>query len=143
MQKQNAKWKEYVSCAYNCTRNKVTAFTPYELLFSPRLPVDLPFGFPVREQQCKSHSQYVEDLRAGLEEGFRLASKNTAKCCERNKVRFDQRVTSSSLEKGYRVLVWNVRLRGNHKLEDKWEREVYVDGLSTSHQRQCFHMFYV
>lgn len=129
--KQKGKWKEYVKPlvhAYNCTRNDVTGFTPYELLFgrSPRLPVDLAFGLPVREQQCNSHSQYVQDLRARLEEGFLLASKNTAKSGERNKARFDQRVTPSSLEEGDQVLVRNVRLRGKHKLEDKWERDVYV-----------------
>lgn len=129
--KQKAKWKDYVKPlghAYNCTRNDVTGFTPYELLFghSPRLPVDIAFGLPVREQRCKSHSQYVEDLRARLEEGFRLASKNTTKSSERNKARFDQRVTPKSLEEGDRVLVRNIRLRGKHKLEVKWETEVYV-----------------
>lgn len=129
--KQKARWKEYVRPlvhTYNCTRNDVTGFTPYELLFgrSPRLPVDLAFGLPVREQQCTSHSQYIQDLRSRLEEAFQLASKNIAKAGERNKARFDQRVTPSSLEEGDRVLVRNVRLRGKHKLEDKWEREVYV-----------------
>lgn len=45
---------------------------------------------------------------------------------ERNKGRFDKRVTPSVLEVGDRVLVCNVRLRGKHKLKDKWERDVYV-----------------
>lgn len=129
--KQKARWKDYVKPlvhAYNCTRNDVTGFTPYELMFgrSPRLPVDLAFGLPVREHQSTSHSQYVENLRSRLEESFHLASKNAVKSGERNKARFDQRVTPSSLEEGDRVLVRNVRLRGKHKLEDKWERDVYV-----------------
>ena len=47
--KQKQKWREYVKPlvhAYNCTRNEVTCFTPYELMFgrTPRLPVDLAFG---------------------------------------------------------------------------------------------------
>uniref|UniRef100_A0A3Q1EKL9 Gypsy retrotransposon integrase-like protein 1 n=1 Tax=Acanthochromis polyacanthus TaxID=80966 RepID=A0A3Q1EKL9_9TELE len=129
--KKKAKWKEHVKPlvhAYNCTRNDVTGFTPYELMFgrSPRLPVDLAFGLPVREEQSTSHSQYVEDLRSRLEESFQIASKNAVKSGERNKTRFDQRVTPSSLEEGDRVLVRNVRLRGKHKLEDKWEQDVYV-----------------
>ncbi|KAG7453802.1 paraneoplastic antigen Ma3-like [Solea senegalensis] len=33
---------------------------------------------------------------------------------------------TSSLKEGDRVLVRNVRLRGKHKLEDKWEQDVYV-----------------
>lgn len=129
--KQKARWKEYVKPlvhAYNCTRNDVTGFTPYELLFgrSPRLPVDLAFGLPVREEQCTSNSQYVQDLQSRLEEGFKLASRNMTKSGERNKTRFNQRVTPSSLEEGDRVLVRNVRLFGKHKLEDRWERDVYV-----------------
>lgn len=97
--------------AYNCTKNEVTGYTPYELMFgrSPRLPVDLAFGLPVRD--------------AGLEEP---ASKNAFKPAERNKMRFDQRVKSSTLEKGDRVLIRNVWLCGKHKLEDKWEKDIYV-----------------
>lgn len=50
---QTQRWKEYVKPlvhAYNCTRNEVTGYTPYELMFgrSPRLPVDLAVGLPVR-----------------------------------------------------------------------------------------------
>ncbi|KAK7881963.1 hypothetical protein WMY93_028137 [Mugilogobius chulae] len=128
---QKKRWKEYVKPlvhAYNCTRNDVTGFTPYELMFgrSPRLPIDLAFGLPIRGQQSKSHSQYVENLRSRLEQSYQLASKNSAKSAARNKSRFDLRVTPSSLEVGDRVLVRNVRLRGKHKLEDKWEKEVYV-----------------
>lgn len=108
--KQKANWKEYVKPlvhAYNCTKNEVTGFTPYELMFgrSPRLPVDLAFGLPVRERQSTFHSQYVEDLRSRLEESFQIASKNAAKSAEKNKRRFDQRVTPSKLEEGDRVLV--------------------------------------
>lgn len=129
--KQKARWKDYVKPlvhAYNCTRNDVTGFTPYELMFgrSPRLPVDLAFGLLVRGHQSTSHSQYVENLRSRIEESFQIASKNAVKSGERNKTRFDQRVTPSSLEEGDRVLVRNVRLRGKHKLEDKWEQDVYV-----------------
>ncbi|KAM4570191.1 uncharacterized protein PAE49_009394 [Odontesthes bonariensis] len=128
---QKQRWKEYVKPlvhAYNCTINEVTGYTPYELMFgrSPRLPVDLAFGLPVRELPSTSHSQYVQNLRSRLEESYQLASRNAAKSAERNKTRFDQRVKPAALEEGDRVLVRNVRLRGKHKLEDKWERDIYV-----------------
>lgn len=47
--------------AYNCTRSDLTGFTPYELMFgrSPRLPVDLAFGLPVKGGQSNSHTQYM------------------------------------------------------------------------------------
>uniref|UniRef100_A0A3B3HM86 Gypsy retrotransposon integrase-like protein 1 n=1 Tax=Oryzias latipes TaxID=8090 RepID=A0A3B3HM86_ORYLA len=114
---QKRRWKEYVKPlvhAYNCTRNEVTGYTPYELMFghSPRLPVDLAFGLPVRDKPSISHSQYVQNLRSRLEESYQLASKHAAKSAERNKKCFDRRVRPSVLEEGDRVLVRNVRLRG-------------------------------
>lgn len=123
-------WRDFVKPlvhAYNCTKNDVTGFTPYELMFGrqPRLPVDLAFGLPVHNQK-KSHSQYVKDLKRNLEESYRVATRNASKTAERNKTRFDKRVTESTLEVGDRVLVRNVRLRGKHKLADKWESAIYV-----------------
>lgn len=129
--KQKAKWKDYVKPlvhAYNCTRNETTGYTPYELMFgrSPRLPVDLAFGLPMKEEKCQPHSQYVQSLKSRLKESYNIASKNAAKASEKNKSRFDQRVTPSKLELGDRVLVRSVRLRGKHKISDKWEQDIYV-----------------
>lgn len=49
-----------------------------------------------------------------------------AKTTERNKVRFDRRVTESSLEEGDRVLVRNVRLRRKYNLADRWDPVVHI-----------------
>ncbi|KAJ7991950.1 hypothetical protein DPEC_G00289170 [Dallia pectoralis] len=124
-------WKDFVKPlvhAYNCTRSDVTGFTPYELMFGrqPRLPVDLAFGLPVKEGQQKSHSQYVKHLKSRLEESYKIATRSAAKVAEKNKTRFDKRVTSSALDIGDRVLVRNVRIRGKHKLADKWESTVHL-----------------
>lgn len=43
-----------------------------------------------------------------------------------NKSRFDRHVVDSTLMEGDRVLVRNIRLRGKHKLADRWESNVYV-----------------
>lgn len=72
--KDKSHWREFVKPlvhAYNCTRNDVTGFSPYELMFGrqPRLPVDLAFGLPM-SQELKSHSQYVHDLKGRLEESY-------------------------------------------------------------------------
>lgn len=130
-QKQKTRWKEHVKPlvhAYNCTRNEVTGFTPYELMFgrTPRLPVDIAFDLPLHGTQHPSHSQYIKSLKSRLEESFKIASKNADKSAERNKARFDKRVVPSALSPGDRVLVRNVRLRGKHKLSNKWEETVYV-----------------
>ncbi|CAL9706791.1 unnamed protein product [Knipowitschia caucasica] len=129
--KQKSHWKDYVMPlvhAYNCTRSDVTGFTPYELMFGrkPRLAVDLAFGLPLNKDQKVTHLQYVESLKKRIEESYKLASQNAQKVADKNKARFDRKITVSELEPGDRVLVRNVRLRGKNKLADKWEKEIYV-----------------
>lgn len=45
---------------------------------------------------------------------------------DKNKARFDCKITVSELEPGDRVLVRNVRLRGKNKLADKREADIHV-----------------
>lgn len=123
-------WKDFVKPlvhAYNCTKNDTTGFSPYELMFGrrPRLPIDLAFGLPTNNNKV-SHSQYVKDLKCRLEQSYRIATSNAQKNADRNKTRFDRQVVDSSLEVGDRILVRNVKLRGKHKLADKWEDDVYI-----------------
>lgn len=124
-------WHDFVKPlvhAYNCTKNETTGFTPYELMFGrqPRLPVDLAFGLPVEKPVHESHSKYVQSLKARLEESYRIATQNASKSAMRNKDRFDKRVKESTLEVGDKVLVRNVRIRGKHKLADKWEPTIHI-----------------
>lgn len=128
--KNKMHWKDFVKPlvhAYNCTKNEVTGYSPYELMFGrqPRLPVDLVFGLPVSNIK-KTHSQYVADLKCRLEESYKIAISNAGKNAQHNKTRFDKRVTESVLHVGDRVLVRNVKLRGKHKLADKWEEDIYI-----------------
>lgn len=123
-------WKDFVKPlvhAYNCTKNEVTGFSPYELMFGrqPRLPIDLAFGLPIHTDK-QTHSQYVSDLKCRLEESYRTAASNAQKNADRNKIRFDKRVVDSTLDVGDRVLVRNVKLRGKHKLANRWEEDVYI-----------------
>ncbi|KAK0139814.1 hypothetical protein N1851_023257 [Merluccius polli] len=91
----------------------------------PELPIFLREMNKLDSNQ-KSHSEYVRALKTHLQESYQLASKNAAKTAARNKIRFDRRVTESTLDVGDRVLVRSVRLRGKHKLADKWEETVHV-----------------
>lgn len=80
-EKQKSKWKDYVKPlvqVHNCTKNDVTGYAPYELMFgrTPRLPVDMVFGLPLQGTKHKSHSQYVQGLKSRLEESFKIASEN-------------------------------------------------------------------
>ncbi|KAG1925421.1 interleukin-1 receptor accessory protein-like 1-A [Pimephales promelas] len=128
---EKSRWRDFVKPlvhAYNCTRNEVTGFTPYELMFGrqPRLPVDLAFGLPVQGGQQTSHVEYVQNLKSRLEDSYKIAIENAAKIAHKNKMRYDRHVTVSDLEAGDRVLVRNVRIRGKHKISDKWESIVHV-----------------
>ncbi|KAJ8346440.1 hypothetical protein SKAU_G00278410 [Synaphobranchus kaupii] len=115
-------WRDYVKPlvhAYNCTKNEVTGFTPYELMFGrqPRLPVDLAFGLPVNHQPG-SHSEYVRNLKSQLEESYRVATENAKKTANRNKERFDKHVVDSTLKEGDRVL-WKVTLTQQRQQGDQ------------------------
>lgn len=59
-------------------------------------------------------------------DSYKIAIENAAKIAHKNKMRYDRRVTASDLEAGDRVLVRNVRIRGKHKISDKWESIVHV-----------------
>lgn len=129
--KEKAHWRDYVkplTHAYNCTKNDVTGFSPYELMFGrqPRLPIDVAFGLPVRDDTATSHSQYVKNLKARLEHSYGIAIQNAKKVADKNKKRFDKVIRESTLEMGDRVLVRNLRLRNKHKLADRWESTVYI-----------------
>lgn len=92
--------------AYNCTCNETTGFSPYELMLGqqPRLPVDLAFGLPLKNEEEITHSLYVKNLKSRLEESFHIASENSKKMAEWNKTRYDKWVTASTLHKGDKVL---------------------------------------
>lgn len=130
--KEKSHWCDFVkplTHAYNCTKNDVLGFSPYELMFGrrPRLPVYIAFGLPVQSGSSQSHSKYVKNLNARLEESYEIVSKNSAKVAERNKARFDRLVRESTLKEGDHVLVRNLRLRNKYKLADKWEATIYKE----------------
>uniref|UniRef100_A0A8C1PMW2 Integrase catalytic domain-containing protein n=1 Tax=Cyprinus carpio TaxID=7962 RepID=A0A8C1PMW2_CYPCA len=127
---KNSRWKEFLKPlvhAYNCTCNDTTGYAPYELMFGrlPRMSVDLAFGLPA-EAPAKSHSQYVKYLKDRFQESYKIAKNNAAKLAEHSKRRFNECMVASTLEEGDQVLVRNVRLRGKHKLADKWEQGVHL-----------------
>lgn len=63
------------------------------------------FGLPLREPSTEKHTDYVKNLKARLEESYRLALENACKSADKNKRRFDKYVNPASLQVGDRVLV--------------------------------------
>ncbi|KAL1264214.1 hypothetical protein QQF64_004569 [Cirrhinus molitorella] len=68
----------------------------------------------------------MQRLKSRLKESYKVAMEKAAKIAHKNKMRYDRHVTASDLEPGDRVLVRNVRIRGKHKISDKWEPTVHV-----------------
>ena len=65
--KPKSTWREQVPtlvCAYNCTRNNATGFSPYYLMFGqkPCLPIDLLFGTNTADFKGNSIT-YIENLK--------------------------------------------------------------------------------
>ncbi|KAG7507978.1 hypothetical protein JOB18_000230 [Solea senegalensis] len=88
--KQKRHWRDYVNPithAYNCTRNKHTGFSPYEMMFGcqPRLPLGFGFYLPAKDGVPQFHSQYVKNLRACLEESYQIATGDEQKVATKNK----------------------------------------------------------
>lgn len=124
--KQKSNWKESLNklmFAYNCTRSEVTGFSPFYLLFgrSPRLPVDLLFGL-TPETGTADHKEYMRKWKAQMQEAYDITAENAKKSSERNKRNYDNKVRSSVLHEGDRVLVRNMTPRGGTgKLRNHWE----------------------
>ena len=129
---QKREWRKYVkplTHAYNCTVNETTGYSPYFLMFGrhARLPIDVAFGTdPGIRQSDKTPGQYVKELKERLQHAYNVAKENAQKSADKNKKNYDERARAVQLEPGDRVLVRNVKIRGKHKIADKWEPSVYV-----------------
>ena len=128
-EEQKKDWKTFVPSlvhAYNCTRHESTGYTPYELMFGrlPKLSIDVYLGVQGKKTG-EEYCEYVEKLRQRLKYAYETASKQAGKSAERYKKAYDSRARESVLKQGDLVLVKRVAFSGKHKLEDRWEKDLY------------------
>lgn len=126
---QKTNWKKYLSPlvqAYNSTRHESTGQSPYRLMFGrePLLPVDVAFG--INNQEKKSLTKYIEDLRTRMKTAYHLARKSADRSRVKQGKYYDLKVRGIDLHEGDRVLVKVVAFDGKHKIADKWEEEAYI-----------------
>lgn len=124
-------WSQHITYlvhAYNCTKNDSTGYSPYHLMFGreARLPIDICFGISPNGESETSYQQYVTRMRKELQKAYQLASDAATKSHMRNKARYDHRVRDRPLERGDRILIRNVGLKGKHKLQDRWKSTPYI-----------------
>lgn len=68
--------------------------------------MNIAFYLPVKDSFPKSHSQYVKNLKARLEESYQIATRNSEKVADRNKQHL------------FNINLW---LQSKHNLAYKWE----------------------
>ena len=129
-EREKANWKESINkliYAYNCTRSEVTGFSPFYLLFGRalRLPIDFLFRL-TQETGTSDHQQYMRKWKNGMQEAYDITRENARRAAERGKRNYDNKVRSSVLEEGDRILVRNMTPRaGTGKLCCHWEDCIY------------------
>ena len=127
---QKTDWKKYVNSlvyAYNCTPQSSTKHSPFEIMFGrkPKLPIDSLFE-QVMDNNTKSTKQYIDDLKQRMETTRKIVEKHLESSKERQKNYYDQKAKAAKLAKGDRVLVKVLAFEGKHKIQDRFEKDVYI-----------------
>lgn len=126
---QKEDWDQHVAelvQAYNNSPHPSTGYTPYFLMFGrhAKLPIDVMLG---REDGfLGTVDSWVHHHHKRLVTAYNQARKQVQKAQFHQKKGFDRKVKGEPLLMGQRVMVLNKRARGQGKLDDKWERNVYV-----------------
>ena len=124
-------WQEHVNTlvhAYKCMDTTSTNFSPHYLMFGrePNLPIDIEFGVRTPDLVATSTKNYVEKLQKRLVWAYKKAQEVNHKENKRNKRIYDKKIRCTKLEVGDKVLVRQKAFKKKHKIQDKWEEDVYV-----------------
>lgn len=119
-------WDEHLAVlmmAYRSSPHESTGMTPNELMLGREIsmPIDVMVGLPP-DQEPKREPQYVEDLRARLEDAYSLARENLGVSAERRKRYYDLKALSDKFSVGDPVWLINKSRRKGRcpKLQRKW-----------------------
>ena len=128
---QKLDWRKHLkSCvhAYNACIHQSTGYSPFYLFFGrhPKLPIDLAFGTDLEKKSKGTPRDYIQGLKRSLQAAYKSASDNMAKTADSNKRRYDMRAHAAVLEPGDRCLVRKLGPRISSKIDDRWEKDVYV-----------------
>ena len=129
-EKPKSTWREQVPTlvyAYNCTRNNVTDFSPYYLMFGSKLclPIEIPFGTNTPDLKGNTSAKYVENLKQRIEWAYKTTTEVVKKEREWNKWHYDHKVRCAQLKVSDKVLLKCMVLKDKHKIQDIWENTIY------------------
>ena len=129
-EKPKSTWGEQVPTlvhAYNCTKNNMTDFSPYNLMFGrkPHLPIDILFGTNTADLKGNTSTKYVENLKQRIEWAYKTANEVVKREQEQNKWHYDRKIRGTQLKVGDKALLKHTAFKGKHKIQDKWENIIY------------------
>ena len=118
-------WKKYLTMlvhVYNCTKNNVTDFSPYHLMYGckPQLPINIWFCLTSTESEEHSHSKFLAKLKSQVWQCYELAEKHQNKESIHQGQWHDCKIRASGLEPGDLCLVQQKVFGGKHKIKDHW-----------------------
>ena len=127
---KRAEWHKhlpYLVSVYNNTQHAATNFSPFELIFGrkSRLPVDILLDTVPRDVEFGSMREYIKHLKGRLETCHSVAREHSEMQHLQNKYRYDKKLSKVQLKVGDKVLIRNVGIKGEHKLEPVWLPEVF------------------
>ncbi len=128
--KQRKEWQKHLPhlvTVYNNTPHCATMLTPFELIFGrkSRLPIDIMLGTSPIDKEFDNLKQYIKDLKERLTTSWAVVRENCYTQHLTNKHHYDQHTRPVILHPGDKVLVRNVGIKGEHKLEPIWLPQVY------------------
>ena len=124
-------WKKYLpslTYAYNCTKHETTKVSPHELMFGrkPRLPIDSMFDTPVQEVSNHTTKEYIEGLKKRMKTAQDIAQRVTEEARIKMKTVYDRKARAPKICVGDKVLVKILKFEGKHKIEDRYEDDIYT-----------------
>ena len=128
--KPKSTWREQVATlvhAYNCTRNNMTDFSLYYLMFHRKacLLIDILFGMNIADLKGNTSTKHVENLKQRMEWAYKTANQVVKKEQDWNKWHYDGKVRCTQLKVGDGVLLKCTAVKSKHKIQDRWENTIY------------------
>ena len=127
---QKKDWKKYINLLvyfYNSTPHETTKYSPFELMFGrqPKLPIDSIFE-TIAEEINKGSKEFIEVLQERLEKTHQIVLKHREKSREKQERYYNIKAKAVRISVGDKVLVRRLSFEGKHKIEDRFEPDMYV-----------------
>ena len=92
----------------------------------PRLPIDSMFDTPVQEVSNQTTKEYIEGLKKRMKTAHEIAQRVTEEARLKMKTVYDRKARAPKICVGDKVLVKILKFEGKHKIEDRYEDDIYT-----------------